>query len=497
MNEQLQDQCLRDWKSRQELAEQMIPMIGKLYRDRGLVLRIYGRSLATCNTIDILKAHRFVREFEDGELNIEDTFQVLKALSGMQLAPARVDLGKLTVNYLKDGGAHGNLAEYLNYALNPIVGRSDPVLQQPQDVVLYGFGRIGRLLARLLIERTGSGNKMRLRAIVIRPGKPGDLQKRASLLRRDSVHGPFNGSVTVDEENSAIVANGNFIRVIYANSPTEVDYESYGISNAIVVDNTGIWKDREGLGKHLQSKGVSKVLLTAPASGDIKNIVYGVNHGQIQSDDTILSAASCTTNAITPVLKVINDEFTVKSGHVETVHAYTNDQNLIDNYHKGDRRGRSAALNMVLTSTGAAKAVAKALPELAGKLTGNAIRVPTPNVSMAVLNLTLGRDITRDELNGYLRDAPGRCDLREQVDYTASTEIVSSDLVGSRHAGIIDSDATIVNGNQCVLYVWYDNEFGYSCQVIRVLQHMAGMWGARFPSLPAQTSAAEEAAAVT
>ncbi len=269
--------------------------------------------------------------------------------------------------------------------------------------------------------------------------------------------------------------------MIYANSPDEIDYTQYGIENALIVDNTGIWKDEAGLGLHLKSKGASKVLLTAPAKGDIKNIVYGVNNAAILSEDKIVSAASCTTNAITPVLKAINDKFGIKNGHVETVHSYTNDQNLIDNYHKADRRGRAAALNMVITETGAAKAVAKALPELAGKLTGNAIRVPTPNVSMAIINLNLNTATSREELNEYLRDTALHSNLRDQIDYTASTEIVSSDLVGSRYAGVVDSQATIVDADRVVLYVWYDNEFGYSCQVVRVMHDMAEV---SFPSLP-------------
>jgi len=269
--------------------------------------------------------------------------------------------------------------------------------------------------------------------------------------------------------------------VIYANSPAEIDYTAYGIDDALIVDNTGIWSDEAGLSQHLQSKGAAKVLLTAPAKGDIKNIVYGVNNGTIGKEDKIVSAASCTTNAITPVLKAINDKYGIANGHVETVHSYTNDQNLIDNYHKSERRGRSAALNMVITSTGAAKAVAKALPELAGKLTGNAIRVPTPNVSMAIINLNLNSSTNREELNQFLRDTALYSDLRDQIDYTASTEIVSSDLVGSRYAGVVDSQATIVEDNRAILYVWYDNEFGYSCQVVRVMRDMAEVI---HPSLP-------------
>src|SRR5690606_13060290 len=198
-----------------------------------------------------------------------------------------------------------------------------------------------------------------------------------------SVHGPFEGTISVDEENNTLLANGTLLQFIYSDDPATIDYTAYGITNAIVVDNTGRWRDRAGLNQHLSSKGVAKVLLTAPGKDDIKNIVYGINHETIDAQDDVLSAASCTTNAIVPVLKAVSDAYGIAHGHVETVHSYTNDQNLTDNFHKGNRRGRSAPMNMVLAETGAASAVSKAIPELAGKLTGNAIRVPTPNVSMA------------------------------------------------------------------------------------------------------------------
>ena len=216
------------------------------------------------------------------------------------------------------------------------------------------------------------------------------------------------------------------------------------------------------------------MLLTAPGKGAIKNIVHGINDDDIAASDRILSAASCTTNAITPVLKAVDDAYGVVRGHVETVHSFTNDQNLIDNFHSGDRRGRSAALNMVITETGAAKAVAKALPSFAGKLTGSAIRVPTPDVSLAILNLQLERPATRRELNRYLRQVSLTSPLRQQVDYIESPEVVSTDFVGSNRAGIVDGLATIADGTDVVLYVWYDNEYGYSCQVVRVIEAMAG-----------------------
>lgn len=482
MSDALNDITLKSWEERQEFAELMQPLIGRLYRTKGVEILVYGRSLLNGSTIDIIKTHRLVRQHEGQKLRLRESYPFLQAIAETEMAPARIDLGKLAFGYHFGGKRQGDesVAAYVKRMLGNLVGKADDV--EPRDVVLYGFGRIGRLLARLLIERNGRNNKLRLKAIVVRGGGEGDLEKRASLLRRDSVHGPFNGSITVDHANSAIKANGTQIQVIYANSPDSIDYTQYGINNAIIVDNTGVWKDEDGLGLHLKSKGAAKVLLTAPAKGNIKNIVHGVNHSDIQADDLIVSAASCTTNAITPVLKAINDEFVIKNGHVETVHAYTNDQNLIDNYHKAERRGRSAPLNMVLTETGAAKAVAKALPELAGKLTGNAIRVPTPNVSMAIMNLNLGKATDKEGLNEYLRKAALNSDLQNQIDFTSSTEIVSSDLVGSRYAGIVDSQATIVDGDRAVLYVWYDNEFGYSCQVLRVVQDMAGLI---VPNVPA------------
>lgn len=481
MNQQFEQELQSSWQERQEYAEMMMPLIGKLYRNHSVEVSVYGRSLLGASVIDIVKAHRKVRLHEGIKLRLRESFPVLEALTAMPLAPAQIDIGKLAFDFHYGSAVdQTDLNAYLQEKLADVAGKDDE--QTPQDVVLYGFGRIGRLLARLLIERQGKANKLRLRAIVVRGGRDGDLEKRASLLRRDSVHGPFNGSITIDHERQAIKANGSFIQIIYANSPDEVDYTKYGIDNAIVVDNTGMWRDRDGLGLHLKAKGAAKALLTAPGKGDIKNIVHGVNHEDILAEDTILSAASCTTNAITPVLKALDEEYGIDSGHVETVHSFTNDQNLIDNYHKADRRGRSAPLNMVITETGAAKAVAKAYPKLAGKLTGNAIRVPTPNVSMAILNLNLKTSTDKLAVNEFLRDTALFSSLQHQIDYTASKEIVSTDLVGSRAASVVDSQATIVADNRLTLYVWYDNEFGYSCQVMRVVRDMAGI---TFPTLPA------------
>jgi len=368
----------RDWRKREEVAELMIPLVGKLYRDYGVVTTMYGRSLVHQSAIEILKVHRFTRHVLKKELSVSASFPVLQALSRLDLGPARIDLGKLVTGYQKQK-AEVDVEVFLRQALSEINSDRKRLRDRPQDVVLYGFGRIGRMVARILIERSG-GHKWRLRAIVTRTRRGDDLMKRASLLRRDSVHGRFNGTIVTDRKENAIVANGNMIRILYVDAPEDVDYTRYGIQDAIVVDNAGIWRDREGLGRHLKAPGVSRVILTAPGEGDVPNIVYGVNNEDIKEEERTLSAASCTTNAIVPVLKVMHDRFYIEHGHIETCHSYTNDQNLIDNYHRKSRRGRGAPLNMVITETAAASAVAKILPDLDGKLTANAIRVPTPNV---------------------------------------------------------------------------------------------------------------------
>lgn len=466
------------WKNREEIAERMISMIGKLYREHDVVATVYGRSLINTSVIQILKEHRRVRMIA-GDLSVVDTMPVLEALAASSnLSSCEVDLGKIARE-----SADTNVAveELLKQALATLPASAENPEQK--DVVLYGFGRIGRIVARLIIEQAGLGRGLRLRAIVVRKSSENDLQKRASLLRRDSVHGPFQGTIAVDEENEAIIANGNYIKVIYAKSPSEVDYTIHGIKDALLIDNTGIWRDKDSLAVHLGCKGIKRVILTAPSKGEMKNVVYGVNHTDILDSDPIISAASCTTNAITPVLKVIHDKFVVVNGHVETVHSFTNDQNLTDNYHKADRRGRAATLNMVITETGAAKAVAKALPALKGKLTGNSVRVPTPNVSLAILNLTLENETTREEVNEYMRQISVYSNLQGQIDYTNSSEVVSSDFIGSRSAGVFDAQATIVSGNHATLYVWYDNEVGYSCQVLRIAEQMAGI---NYPHLPVE-----------
>lgn len=457
---------------RRKAAVELIQILGDLWYERSIELVLFRNQIVDRNVSEILRLHEYAEDFVGKSISIFDTVEIAKAIQTLDICPARIDIGKLSYEYHIEGTENQNatalVAKKLKGATNENIA--------PRDVVLYGFGRIGRLLAREIISLTGNGIQLRLRAIVVR-GKIDlkVLEKRASLLQQDSVHGTFPGTVKADVENSTLIINGIPVKIISANSPEEIDYTKYGINDALVIDNTGAFRDEEALNLHLKAKGASKVLLTAPGKG-VPNIVYGVNH--LEHDPktvNIFSAASCTTNAITPILKVIEDEYGVKHGHLETIHAYTNDQNLVDNMHGKYRRGRAAAMNMVITETGAGQAVAKALPALEGKLTSNAIRVPVPNGSLAILNLELNKKTDLETLNNLMRDHALQGDLVEQIQYSVSNELVSSDIIGTSAPSIFDSKATIVNdgGNNAILYIWYDNEYGYSHQVVRLAKYIA------------------------
>ena len=478
----LPEDSFGDWKWREGLAELMVPIIGSLYRN-GINILIYGKSLVNESPVAIMKAHRFARQSDNNELSELETFPILKYIETLDLADCEIDVGEIAVKcpFFEDiKNDDTKIGEFIDAELESVINKQSNRPSEPANIVLYGFGRIGRLVARMMTQTTGPGNYFKLRAIVIRKATDDDIFKRASLLTKDSVHGPFDGTVRVDEENSSLVINGNPVKVIYASGPDKVKYSDYGINDPVVIDNTGIWRDEEALSVHIKS-GASKVILTAPAKGDIKNIVYGINDSILEENDQLISAASCTTNAIVPVLKTINDEFKINGGHIETVHAYTNDQNLIDNFHKKDRRGRGAPLNMVITSTGAVNAVAKALPELKGKLTGNAIRVPTPNVSLAILSLELDKKVSVEIVNDYLRSMAFHSEYREIIGFVNSSEVVSTDFYSSPFATVIDSQATITNDKRVTLYCWYDNEYGYTKQVINLAKKVAKI---NLPRLP-------------
>lgn len=458
---------------RRKAGVELIKIVSDLWYDKSIELVLFRNQLIDRNVSDIINYHEYAVEFVKKPINIFDSVEIARAIQSLDLPPSRIDIGKLTYEYhLEDEKYNDSKA----FVIDKLKNAKDFQDLKPKDVVLYGFGRIGRLLAREMMSKMGKGQQLRLRAIVVRDKNDAVLlEKRASLLRYDSVHGDFEGSVQADPENNALIINGTTVHIITAAKPEDIDYTQYGIENALLIDNTGAFTSDEALQRHLTSKGIDRVLLTAPGKG-MPNIVYGVNHLEHNPDEVkIFSAASCTTNAITPILAVIEETLGVVKGHIETIHAYTNDQNLVDNMHNKYRRGRSAALNMVITETGAGSAVAKALPSLAGKLTSNAIRVPVPNGSLVVLNLEVGKQTSVEDLNTIIKKYALEGDLVEQIRYSLNNELVSSDIVGSAQPSIYDSHATIVSpdGKSIVLYVWYDNEYGYSHQVIRLAKYIA------------------------
>ncbi|WP_413999026.1 glyceraldehyde-3-phosphate dehydrogenase [Flavobacterium sp. W1B] len=458
---------------RRRAGVELIKIISDLWYDKSIEMVLFKNQLLDKNVSEIINLHQYAGEFVGKPITVFDSVEIARVVLELDLPPSKLDIGKLTYEYLLEDEKYPDARHFV---LDKLKDAKFSEEIQPKDVVLYGFGRIGRLLARELMSKTGKGNQLRLRAIVTRDKNDAStLEKRASLLRYDSIHGDFEGSVTADPENNALIINGTTVHVITANAPEEIDYTAYGIDNALIIDNTGAFTTKEALSRHLVSKGADKVLLTAPGKG-IPNIVHGVNQNEYNPDDNdIFSAASCTTNAITPILKAVEDTLGVVKGHLETIHAYTNDQNLVDNMHKKYRRGRAAALNMVITETGAGTAVAKALPSLEGKLTSNAIRVPVPNGSLVVLNLEVNKETSIKEINAIMKKYALEGELVEQIKYSLNNELVSSDIVGTSAPSIYDSNATIVSadGKNIVLYIWYDNEYGYSHQVIRLAKYIA------------------------
>ncbi len=458
---------------RRKATVEFINTVSDLWYDKSIELVLFRNQLIDRNVSQILNLHEYAGKFVQKPISVFDSVEIAQAIKTLNIPPAKIDIGKLTYEFHLENNKYTNALAFVSKKLKEA---SQNGSIQPKDVVLYGFGRIGRLVAREIMARTGKGSQLRLRAIVTR-GLLDEitLEKRAALLRNDSVHGDFPGTVSVDTTKNALIINGTTVHIISANNPEDIDYTNYQINQALVIDNTGAFRDKDALSRHLKSKGVDKVLLTAPGKG-VPNIVHGVNHLEYNPDEiSIFSAASCTTNAITPILKVVEDSLGVKSGHLETIHAYTNDQNLVDNFHKKYRRGRAAALNMVITETGAGSAVAKALPSFKGKLTSNAIRVPVPNGSLAILNLELETKTSVSGINTIIKKYALEGNLVEQIKYELSDELVSTDIVGCSAPSIYDSKATIVraDGKNVLLYIWYDNEYGYSHQVIRLAKYIS------------------------
>ena len=467
----LYDKQLDNWIENEKIAANLLNLVGQLMYDKGIEVVIFRQNILDVGVTELMRLVSYAENVVKRKIELNIALEIAKEITKMQLPPSKLDLGLLTAEFLEESPK--NYTEFLEEKLNKILSSESSF--SPRDIVLFGFGRIGRLAARELIRQAGKGQQMRLRAIVVRNISNEQIKKRANLLRNDSVHGAFKGIVEVDLDKRIIIVNGQIIHLIDGANPEKIDYEKYDIYNALLIDNTGVFKSKDALSCHLKSNGIKKVLLTAPGT-EIPNIVYGINNKGLDIDENhIFSAASCTTNCIAPILKIVEDKLNIVNGHLETVHSYTNDQNLLDNMHKKPRRGRSAAINMVITTTGAGKAVTKVIPSLEGKLTANAVRVPTANVSLAILRLNLSKKTSVEEINNLVREASLKGNLVNQINYQIDPDLVSTDIVGDSCCSVFDSQATMVTkeGYDVVLYVWYDNEFGYTKQVIRLAKQIS------------------------
>jgi glyceraldehyde 3-phosphate dehydrogenase len=329
-------------------------------------------------------------------------------------------------------------------------------------VAINGFGRIGRLVARAILERPDCGLEL------VSVNDLADAKANAWLFKHDSVHGRFPG--TVEAAGDAIIVNGKRIQVTAEKDPSKLPHQANGVELAL--ECTGFFADRESAQKHIEA-GARKVLISAPAKGVDLTVVYGVNEDKLTAEQTIVSNASCTTNCLAPVAKVLNDALGIERGLMTTVHAYTNDQKILDQIHSDLRRARAAAMNMIPTTTGAARAVGEVLPELKGKLDGSAIRVPVPDVSLIDLTFTPGRDTSRDEVNAILKAASETPRLKGILDYT-DEPLVSIDLQHTAASSTVDSlETAVIEGKLVRVLSWYDNEWGFSNRMVDTAAAMA------------------------
>jgi glyceraldehyde 3-phosphate dehydrogenase len=329
-------------------------------------------------------------------------------------------------------------------------------------VAINGFGRIGRLVARAILERPDCGLEL------VAVNDLADARSNALLFKRDSVHGPFPGEISHDE--GSITVNGQRIAVTAERDPAKLPHRDLGVE--IALECTGFFTDKKGGQQHLDA-GAGRVLISAPAKGADLTVVYGVNHDKLTGEHRIVSNASCTTNCLAPVAKVMNDAIGIERGLMTTIHAYTNDQKILDQIHSDMRRARAAGMSMIPTTTGAARAVGEVLPELKGKLDGSAVRVPTPNVSLVDLTFTPSRDTSRDEVNAALRAASESGPLKGILAYP-DEPLVSIDLNHNPASSTVDSlETEVIEGKLVRVVSWYDNEWGFSNRMVDTARAMA------------------------
>ncbi len=478
---------LADWREREKTALDLLQITGELRFDRAIDFTLFRRLVYDCSPSQVLQALQRSQDYSKRPIRIDVVLSLAYAVAQLEdLHTCKIDLGRLATEWLNRSGSFGNMDRFVVDRLRDLLEVNLAAEAEPAgaDVVLYGFGRIGRVVARQLAMHTGRGNQLRLRAIVLSPrleDRHEELSKRAALLRSDSVHGNFEGIVEVSHDADHLIINGISVKVYWADRPDAIDYLSEDIRDALLIDSSGAFRNRKELALHLRP-GIRSVLLTAPGA-EVPNVIFGVNQEKYDwTQARLASAGSCTTNAVTPILLAIETSFGIARAHINALHAYTSDQNLLDNFHHKPRRGRSASLNMILTTTGAAAAISQAIPTLLGKLTAGAVRVPIASGSLAILTITVERRTNSDEVNEVMRQAALYGPICEQILYSNSSEYASSNVIGHTATAVFDAPATVVSpdGYGITLHVWYDNEFGYGCQVMRLAKLMAGVHRARY-----------------
>lgn len=440
-----------------EVAEQLTVVASRLYRQHDVRLQCAGHPVLSRSPAQLVASMQFALVANGIEL--DEMRELLKALTDAELMPCTIDIADIAA------GEGLDTPELLQ-----VIEVSDD-RAEPRDVVLNGFGRVGRLLVRLMFE-DGCGPLLQLRAIAVRPGT--ELEHRTELLRQDSIHGRIHADVEYAQDDRAVVINGQSVPFVEMSGPEDVSQlQPLSLdSNTLLIDSTGSRRKKAELDPWIGGT-ISQVLVTAPCSEPVPNVVRGIHSAEVDLSQPLISAASCTTNAIAPIAAWLESTYGLKHLHMETVHAYTNDQNLVDNAHSSPRRSRAATENMIITATGAQKAVGLVLPDIGAKMTATAVRVPVADVSLLTCIFQLDGLATGDEMREAFRQASHQIGWRQLLGFSSNAAAASSDFKGDRHACVIDGPSIECDADRGVLQAWYDNEIGYCAQVLRLAEDMS------------------------
>ncbi len=463
------------WVENEIYAARLISYINELYAFGRVELGVSGETLIGIGPIPLLNLVKRQARLQNLEYTVRDVSQVVNALRQETLHPCKIDICVLTSQWVMLQRPP-DIARFLHRTLGRRFLSPFPRRQPVLSLVVHGFGRVARILTRML-ARYGPAGQIRLRAVLSRMDRDPESQlfRRFRLLQNDSIYGEFRGDIEFVPERSLLVVNGNEVVFVGGQRVEDAEFPVFDSGPVLFLDTTGRRSDSFRLFEALRPRGIS-ALATTFSLPEVPPVVYGVNHFDLHElNAPVFSAGSDPANAVAPVLRLLNDEYDIEHGHIEIVRPFTNDQNLLDNIHESPRLGRSAPGNLVPFESDLIPEIERLLPALEGRLTSGFVRAPVANGALAILQLRLERCPDAAELNRFLKIACLHSDLRDQLDFSLAPDFVSADIRGNAHSAVVDSPRTMSRGKQAVLYLWYDNEYGYAAQILRLCQELSNL----------------------